>query len=282
LLCAVPAVFLIVPLIGYLIVTVSDPMPTLAVGAALTVVLLSLLAPQMDTLTSRLNWRLPLSFAFLGVGLIAWGAIHRGFDAKHPRPDTIAYWLDADTGKASWLSLDHQPDSWTSQFLTSRFEHGKSNLFVAPGGEAVLKADAPHLPLPGPTITVVKDSAERDQHLLSMRITSLRQASTFWVAVQDATILRAAIDGKKVPSKMVDPQDKLWGFYYAAPSPDGIELTIVVQRTDVPHITVTDQTDGLPNISGFHPQPRTPDLMPLNYFPAFDSTVLVSRTYSAH
>ena len=282
LLCAVPAIFLFVPLIGYLIVTVSDPMPTLAVGAGLTVILLSLLAPQVDTLTSRGNWGLPVSFAFLGVGLIAWGAIHSGFDVKHPRPDSIAYWLDADTGKASWLSLDTQPDSWTSQFLTSRFEHGKSNLFVAPGGEAVLKADAPTLPLPGPTITEVKDSVESDQHLLTMQITSSRQVATFWVAVQNATILRAAIDGKKVPSKMVDPQDRLWGFYYAAPSPNGIELTIAVQRTDVPRITVADQTNGLPNIPGFHPRPRTPDLMPLNYFPAFDSTVLVSRTYDAH
>src|ERR1700704_1701412 len=62
----------------------------------------------------------------------------------------------------------------------------------------------PTAPLTGPTIIVVKDSLESDQHLLGMRIASSRQASTFWVAVQNATILRASIDGKKVPSKMVD------------------------------------------------------------------------------
>jgi hypothetical protein len=113
---------------------------------------------------------------------------------------------------------------------------------------------------------------------LRLRIAFSREASTLWVAVQNATILRAMIDGKKVPSKMVDAENKLWGFYYAAPSPEGIELAIATQATDVPRITVTDQTNALPNIPGFHPSPRTPDLMPLNYFPAFDSTVLVSRT----
>ena len=95
-----------------------------------------------------------------------------------------------------------------------------------------------------------------------------------WISVQNATIIRATIDGKKVPSKMVEPRDKLWGFYYAAPPPQGIELTISFNPSDRPQITLTDQTNGLPGIPGFHNNPRTEDLMPLNYYPAFDSTTL--------
>ena len=189
--------------------------------------------------------------------------------------------MGTDTGKASWISLDQQPDSWTSQFLTGRIERDKLSLFVTPGGETVLKTDAPPLKLSAPEITKLADSVHGNEHLLRFRIVSSRQASTLWVAVQNATIVRATIDGKKVPSKMVDPQNKLWGFYYAAPSPDGIELAFVAQAIDAPRITVTDQTSGLPEIAGFHPAPRIPGLMPLNYFPAFDSTVLVSRTIGA-
>jgi hypothetical protein len=49
----------------------------------------------------------------------------------------------------------------------------------------------------------------------------------------------------------------------------------------MPQITLTDQTNGLPGFPGFHGKPRTPDLMPLNYFPAFDSTALVSKSFTA-
>jgi hypothetical protein len=281
-LCAVPSIILFAPVILFMIITVTDPLPTLAVAAVLTVIAQSLLAPQVETLISAMNWRLSAVFAVIAVCLIAWGAIHSGFDGSHPLADTIAYWLDADSGKASWVSLDQQPDSWTSQFLTGQVERDKLNLFVAPGGETVLKTDAPPLQLSAPEITKLADSVQGNEHLLRFRIVSLRHASTLWVAVQNATIVRATVDGKKVPSKMVDPQNKLWGFYYAAPSPEGIELALAAQATDVPRITVTDQTNGLPDIPGFHPKPRAPYLMPLNYFPAFDSTVLVSRTSGAH
>src|SRR3984893_5436360 len=108
LLCAIPSIVLFAPLILFMIITVTDPMPTLAVAAVLTVIAQSLRATQMETLLWAKAWRLPAAFAVLAAGLIGWGAIHSGFDARHPRPDTIAYWLDTDTGKASWISLEQQ------------------------------------------------------------------------------------------------------------------------------------------------------------------------------
>jgi hypothetical protein len=277
--CATPAILLFAPLIGFLIATLTDPMPTLGVAAVLTVIPLALLAPQLEVLTAIAKWRMPAVFALLGVGLLGWGALHSRYDASHPRPDTIAYWLDADLGKASWISLDQTPDRWTSQFLRGRVEKDKLNLFVAPGGEAVLKAEALPLPYAAPTITKISDTIEGNERHMRFHLGSSRQACTLWVAVQNVTIVRATIDGKKVPSKMVEPHDKLWGFYYAAPSAEGIVLDLTVRAADVPLLVLTDQTLGLPDIPGFHPSVRTADVMPLNYFPAFDSTVLVSRTY---
>jgi hypothetical protein len=34
-----------------------------------------------------------------------------GYDAAHPKSDTMSYWYDADAGKASWISFDEKPDS---------------------------------------------------------------------------------------------------------------------------------------------------------------------------
>jgi hypothetical protein len=101
-----------------------------------------------------------------------------------------------------------------------------------------------------------------------------------WVALEKVTLLRATIGGKKLPSKIVEPNDRLWGFYYAVPPADGIELDIAVCLADAPRLTLTDQTNGLPDIPGLHIKPRTEDQMPLHYYPAFDSTILVSHSIS--
>jgi hypothetical protein len=280
-LCAVPAVFFFTVLIAVVILSLAgDPLPSIVVSVVLTIILLAFLAPQLDAIVALASWRLSGVVALLGFGLIAFGAFHSGYDGRHPRPDTIAYWLDAETGKASWISLDERPDSWTSQFLNGRIETDKLNTFVSPGGDRVLRSVAPALPLPPPQITLLDDSSTATERVLRLHLASARQPATLWVSVQNATILRATIDGKKVPSKMVEPRDKLWGFYYAAPPPQGIELTISFNPFDRPQITLTDQTNGLPDIPGFHSKPRTSDLMPLNYFPAFDSTALVSKTFT--
>lgn len=281
LVCSVPAIFLFAMLIAAIDAGLpGDALPSLVVSVILTAILLAFLGPQLAPVTGGGYLRVSAVFALVGLALLGWGALHSGYDSGHPRPDTIAYWLNADTGKSSWISLDKKPDSWTSQFLTGRIESDKMDILVSPG-DKVLKSEAPPLPLPPPQITLLEDSSEDKERVLRLRLTSSRQPSTLWVSVQNVTILRATIDGKNAPSKMVEPPDKLWGFYYAAPPAQGIELTIAVKLSDKPQITLSDQTNGLPEVPGFRSKPRTPDLMPLNYFPAFDSTTLVTKTFMA-
>lgn len=280
LLFAVPAIFLFTLLIAAIDTGLGgEPLPSLVVSVILTTILLAFLAPQLDPMIGGGNLRISAAFALVGVVLFGWGAFHSGYDRKHPRPDTIAYWLDADTGRASWISLDERPDSWTSQFLIGRIESDKLGFFASPG-DKVLKSEAPPVPLRAPQITLLEDARGAAERLLRLQLTSSRQPVTLWVSVQNATLVRAMINGKKAPSKMVEPHDKLWGFYYAAPPPEGIELAIWFNPSERPQITLTDQTNGLPDVPGFHKRPRTPDVMPLNYFPAFDSTAVVSKSFT--
>lgn len=278
LICAGVPVFLFTLLIADFAILEAESMQTMVFLCIFTVVLLALLAPQLEVMTTHRKWLLPGACAVLSLSFIAFGALHSGYDALHPRPDSVAYWLNADTGKGSWISLDERPDGWTSQFLTGRIEREKIDIFVGPGGETVLKTDATPLKLPAPEIVTLDDSVSGNERILRLRLTSLRHADVLWVAVEKATVLRATIGGKKLPSKMVEPNDRLWGFYYAVPPPDGIELDIAVGLADAPRLTLTDQTNGLPDIPALHIKPRTEDQMPLHYYPAFDSTILVSHS----
>jgi hypothetical protein len=280
LICTSVPVFLFSLLIAAFAILEPGAMQTMVSLCIFTVVLLALLAPQVEVMTARRKWLLPGVCAVIGLSFIAFGALHSSYDTQHPRPDSVAYWLNADTGKGSWISLDERPDGWTSQFLTGHIEREKIEIFVAPGGESVLKTDAPPAKLPAPEIVTLDDSVSGNERLLRLRLTSLRHADVLWVALEKATVLRATIGGKKLPSKMVEPNDRLWGFYYAVPPPDGIELDIAVGLADAPRLTLTDQTNGLPDIPGLHMKPRADDQMALHYYPAFDSTVLVSHSIS--
>ncbi len=281
LICSAVPVFMFTLLIGYFVIGLGPGlMETMVYLSIFTVVSLALLAPQLEMMMAGRKWLLPGTCAVIGLTFIAFGALHSGYDTQHPRPDTIAYWLNADTEKGSWISLDTRPDGWTSQFLTGRIEREKIDIFAAPEGELVLKTDAPPLKLPEPEIVTLDDSVSGNERILRLRLTSLRHADVLWMEVQKATILRATIGGKKLPSKMVEPNDRLWGFYYAVPPADGIELDIAVGLDDAPRLTLTDQTNGLPDIPGLHIKPRTEDQMPLHYYPAFDSTILVSHSIS--
>jgi len=280
LICAGVPVFLFTLLIAVFAILEPGPMQTMVSLTVFTVVLLALLAPQLEVMTARRKWLLPGACAVLSLSFISFGALHSGYDALHPRPDSLAYWLNADTGKSSWISLDERPDGWTSQFLTGSIERDKIDIFVTPGGESVLKTDAPPVKLPAPEIVTLDDSVSGNERILRLRLTSLRHADVLWVALEKVTVLRATIGGKKLLSKTVEPNDRLWGFYYAVPPPDGIELDIAVGLADAPRLTLTDQTNGLPDIPGLHIKPRTEDQMPLHYYPAFDSTILVSHSTS--
>jgi len=280
LLCAVPALFLFALFIGYLVTTVDGKIEDMIILVILTMVLLALLAPQLDVLTAHGKWLLPGTCALLASGFILSGALRSGYDAEHPKPDTISYWLDTDTGKASWISFDEKPDNWTSQFLNGHFEASTLRLFNPVDGDTIIKADAPHVQLLPPNIETLEDSTTGGERKLRLRFVSPRQARIIWLQVEKATVLAATIEGRKAQVNEVDKRNKTWGIVYLALPPDGVEVDVTLKASENPQITVIDQSDGLPIFPGFHVEPRPTDRMSLPVaWPFFDSTLLVSRSF---
>jgi hypothetical protein len=280
LLCAVPALFLFPLFIGYSLTTLDGKMGDMIILVILMIVLLALLVPQLDALTAHSRMLVPGACAFLAFGFILYGALSSGHDPKHPKPDTISYWLDTDTGKASWISFDEKPDNWTSQFLDGHVEASTLRLFNPVDGDAILKAEAPLVQLYPPNIETLEDSTTGGERKLRLRLVSPRQARILWLQVEKATVLAATLEGRKVQLNEVEKRNKVWGIVYVAMPAGGIELDLTLNAWESPQLTVIDQSDGLPNIPGFHVEPRPSDRMALPVaWPFFDSTVLVSHMY---
>jgi Peptidase family M28 len=281
LLCLAPALYLFPLLIGYSVTTLDGKMGGMIILAILTIMLLGLLAPLFAVFTARGKSLLPASCALLASGLILFGALTSRYDNHHPKPDSISYWLDSDTAKASWISFDERPDNWTSQFLGDHVEASMLRLFNPVDGDAILKAEAPGVQLPPPSIETLEDSTMGLERKLRLLLVSSRQSRILWLQVEKATVLGASVEGRKIQVNEGDKRSKIWGMVYVALPSAGIELDLTLNASEHPQFTVTDQSDGFPDIPGLDVRRRASDRMPFpQVWPFFDSTVLVSHTIS--
>jgi len=241
-----------------------------------TALLVGLLVPQIHIMTSHRGWLLPAGALVTALMLFAAAMAHSGYDAAHPRADSIAYALDGDTGKAMWASRDSAPDAWTSQFLGT----GAGSLDLGRFSFIFRNArvgDAPSISLAAPTAAVTDDVTFGEVRHIRVLISSPRQAGILWLGVENARLLGADVNGKKVtvPAAGIDH----WSLAYVGVPADGLVVTLKVPVSQTPALTVVDETQGLPQIPGKLFRPRPDDLMPDPIWGALDSSVLVAKTY---
>jgi hypothetical protein len=250
----------------------------------LVVLLCGLLVPHFRALTVRRRWILPAAAALAGVCFVAAGLSRAGFDARHRKADSVFYLLDADAGRALWMSADAAPDGWTSQFVGADAGRGSRESLAAVFPwmrQQARVSDAPAAPLPAPDVQVLKDSIEWGVRSLRLRLASARHAPMLLFYVEPGSkILRASLDGQPLlggPAGAEGEERGVLRVSFAAPPPEGVEL-LLETRADAPvRLTVEDLSYGLPELPGRTFRPRAGDAMPAPSYRTSDTTV-VRRT----
>jgi len=197
-----------------------------------------------------------------------------GYDAAHPRADSVAYVLNEDSGKALWVSGDKAPDAWTAQFLSGVARQGNLNE-IFPFKAPMLEHEAPAAPLPPPEVKAADDVTIGKQRILRFLIRSPRPARRFWLLVQGAKVLAANANGKEVSPEAV--LEGTWTLAFAAPPAEGVLLTLTVPAANAPTLKVVEESEGFPDLPGLTLRPRSEGFMPSPAFP--DSVTLVVKTF---
>ena len=272
-------------------------LPFLILSGFSAALLFGLSVPYLDFLCFERRWAVPIAMGLLAVAMVIEGKAASSFDTAQPHPDSIFYFLDADRGRARWVSLDSRPDSFTAQFfqhhvrggwlpklsgLATRETPERSLLsismtqdFAGLNHGRTTEGDAPLINAPPPQLKVLDDSTVAGARTVKMHIASARGASIVWMSVPvGVKVLGASIDGKSPGDRVTDG----WtGWYWRVPA-GGCDLTLKL-ATPAPFIvTVIDQTDGLPATPGFSIKPRPPGTMPTPFL-FFDSATLVRKTF---
>ncbi len=261
-LSAIPAVFLFastiygVTLIRGLFELNAVPVFALAIG-----LLLGLLIPHLDLVARPNQWVLPGAAAALGLGLLLVGSLTAGFDARHPKKNSISYALNADTQQAIWVSNDTVPDAWTAQFLGADAKKGSVADYL--DEREALHSAAPTVALAAPSIELLGDGTRDGVRTLRMRVTAPPKANFVVTADAAAHVVGVEIDGKRVSEEFLNNNRGLsaWILLYGNPPAEGVDLTLEVKGTEPLTITVRAERPGLPTIPGRSYQDRPPDMM---------------------
>jgi putative ATP-binding cassette transporter len=227
---------------------------------------------------SALGGRLvPGACALAALVLIVAALAASGARAQAPWPDSVFYGLNADAGRAVWVSTDAAPDEWTSQFFAGGARRGSAADFYPPYDRSVLQADAPALPLPAPSATVLEDTTRGDVRTIRLRIDSPRRASTVSAYLAPGTeVLSTGVAGRVLAhdeSPRPGQSPRPWRMVYTAPPEGGFELVLEVRPGPL-KLRLVDQTGGLPDLPGMTVKARPPHLVPSSA----DAT-LVSKSF---
>ncbi len=257
------------------------------VPVILMALMLGLFIPHLDLFARRYRWALPVTAIMVtAVALIA-GSITAKPDAANPQADSVFYALNADTGKALWISEDSQPDVWTSQFLGAQFKRGKLTGLFPQDSKELLFAPAPALNLNAPQVKLLDDRTAGDRRIIQLHIASPGQAP--WVEVEiesSGPISRIDLGGKQISPEndLANPGTNGYfrTFQYWVPPSQGFDLRIEAASTGKIRAIVRNYEYGLPQIPGFRYDMRPADRMPFasEFLPKNRTdTVLVTRSF---
>lgn len=265
---AIPAVLLAAPImvgpnpfVGLLIrLDALTGMPLLAVDAFFAATLVGLLAPMLTAVITREEnlafrfWRHALALGFAtSILLFAVGWMNSGFDATQPHPESIRYELDADRGKAHWVTGDHRLGPWTNQFIPENTKPVKeNNPSLLAEYPTTYTAPAPVFPLLRPTVEVLDDQLEAGLRILRLRLSSPRAASMLRVRIDAGrSVLAAWLEGQSflLDDYAMAREGRLW-FNYAACPPEGVELLLHIEGAGPVNLSLVDLKDGLPPEAG--------------------------------
>jgi len=259
--CAVPGLLLLTNVIAGLYQGVGLSMPVALV--ALEVLLLGLLVPFLRYITSRFRWLFVTASLLVGAACVFLGIVTPLYDERNPRPNSLLYSLNADTGQTTWMSTDARPDAWTSQFFKA--SHNDPNQPPAASGRA-LTAPAPAVELPLEELSVLGDEVVSGVRRLRVRVTSPRRARRINMYVDPSVKITAAVvNGKRLEyagASEADRADEGWELAYVAAPAEGFELTLETPSAAPLKLKVAGYADGLPHVPSMQITPRPPNLMP--------------------
>jgi hypothetical protein len=205
------------------------------------------------------------------------------YDAGRPQPVSLAYVLEADTGAATWVSVGGPGQPQVGQLLTAGSVRLDDRVPPLAGFELNTGPARVAVGLAGPQADMSATGPVDGIRSIHMRIRV--PADTYLVDVYADTgshdIVGATVNGvalaggHNVPNATADWR---WGFRYAAPPSDGLDVTLRARGSGPQRIRVVATAPGLPD--GVGAPTLAPDVSWTGW-PVVPAQTFVVRTFQS-
>ncbi|AKD02563.1 M20/M25/M40 family metallo-hydrolase [Pontibacter korlensis] len=252
LLASVPAIFLLMPIAEVVFTAFTLQLPY---GTILLVLLLAgLLLPLLVTIERGFRWKsiplLPLLLLLAGGVQLAMAVKGEKPSAERPLHSHVSYYLDADTGKAWWVSRSQTTDVWNQQFFSAATQGPLKEVYPHASIQ-YLKNETTTLTVPAPVVEVLQDSVAESERMLRLRLASPRGAAHLEVALQPQTpdaLQSISLAGEALKLAPIEAGTGKVYFTRLHGLPESKEVTLDLQLNKGAHLTLYlyDQSIGLP------------------------------------
>jgi hypothetical protein len=248
----------LLPYFGYMVFGAVG-MSLAGVGAVFAVLFGLLLLPAVELLLPEASPRrrtvaaIPATALVLSAALVAAGLAIDSPDATHPAPTHLAYVLDVDTGKATWVSAEQTPGDWTANHVDSR------NTDSLPDGYQrgeLWTGPAPAIDVEGPEVTEVTKEGNK----ITFHVRSPRNATAITLRLNTPiTGATARTEGAaEVSTTITGTRKNTWPaeIRFRDLPPEGVTITVET-ASPVIRVTAIDETRGFPRLPDLTPRPGT-------------------------
>ncbi len=250
LLGSTPGLLIFTPLIRNLFIGLTPRM--MGVVVFFLVLLLGLLTPLLERI-GRQKWLTGLSL-LLGFAALGMGSWTSGFDAEHPRQNSLFYVLNDSKQNAYWLSTDRQLDQWTATFFPKAEDKRLMASLLGSNYPDMWMASAPVLAQPSPILEILEDSLLIDKatlnRKLTIRVKSTRNAPKLKIMAEGVSVLSSTVAGWPYTTT----PGPNWRLDSIGLNGEGLDIEIIVNAGKPFVLRLIDVAYGLP-AAGQQPRP---------------------------
>ncbi|RAV30423.1 M28 family peptidase [Sinomicrobium soli] len=275
-LLALPAIWLFSPLIRMFPVGLGLKM--IVASTLLTVLLFVLLLPVIASY--RQNHKLALLTAVIAAVLLTVAHTTSDFDKEHPRPDSLVYLLDTDTGKAHWATYDQVPGKWISSYFPQKDSLKADTTWVTFGSKYLNTfthtAEAPAKNILPPEVEILHDTVAGNERLIEVCITPERHVNRLDV-FSAAIILSCTVNGAALPAAYLEDKrrgERLFSHFITGDTYTEIQLRL--PPGEKPQLTLYESSFDLLEHPLFSVAPRPEGHIPKPF--VLNDAVILRKT----
>ena len=216
----------------------------------------------------------------IAIGFFIGAHFSSGFDEDKPKPSSLLYVLNSDTGSAQWATYEKVPSEWTSQYIGDDRKEpealsGKTISSKYSTGFTYV-SDAPKKEIHEPIFEKSLDTVIGDSRILKICVNSQRKINRLEVFTNSITVESASVNGIELGAYYLKNRrsGKLITHYVS--DEEDTEIKLSIPRDSILELTIYEASNDLLEHPQFSVPERPDDNIPMPF--VLNDAVLITKT----